>query len=141
MSKSIESMSAGELFELARKKEEQERQAEVEARKAEVDALRQKRREIKAKYKKELDALDQKINALSGSARGARRGAGRGGKRSGVSSMVVELVKKHGPINTQDLRQKLEEKGVDTGNLGQTLAYLKKRGALTTPQRAVYAAA
>ena len=141
MSKSIESMSAEELFELARQKEEQERQAKQEAKKAEVDALRQKRRDLKARHKKELDAIDQQIKALSGQARGGRRGGGRGGKRSGVSSMVVDLVKQYGPIKTQDLREKLEAKGVDTGNLGQTLAYLKKRGALKTPERAVYEAA
>lgn len=142
MSKSIESMSADELFELARKKEEQERQAQVEARRAEVDALRKKRRELKLQHKKDLDALDQQIKALSGkAARSGKRAGQGGGKRSGVSSMVVELVREHGPIKTQELRTMLEARGVDTGNLGQTLAYLKKRGALTTPERAVYAAA
>ena len=142
MTKSIESMSAEELFDLARRKEEEERQATLEARKAEIDALRKKRRELKVQHKKELDAIDQQIKALSGKARGTRRaGGGRGGKRSGVSGIVVDLVRQHGPIKTQDLREMLETQGVDVGNLGQTLAYLKKRGVVKTPQRAVYEAA
>ena len=39
-----------------------------------------------------------------------------------------------------EIREKAEEAGVDTGNLLQTLAYLKRLGRLASPRRGVYTA-
>jgi len=137
MAKRIETMSAKELFELAQRKEAEERENAAQQVKTEIEALRNERRELNSKYKKELSTIDRKIRSLSQSAGTAVRG-GRGLRQQGVSERVVTLVRKHGPISLKELRNKLESGGADTRNLGQTLAYLKARGVVDTPERAVY---
>lgn len=141
MAKRIEAMSAKELYELAQRKEAEERERAAQESKAKIDALRTRRREVSKEYKKELAAIDRQIRALTGrpiptAQRGAEPTDGR--RQRGVSARVVALVGKHGPIALKDLRRKLESSGSDTRNLGQTLAYLKARGVVETPERAVY---
>lgn len=141
MAKRIETMSAKELYELAQRKEAEERDRAAQEAKEAIDALRAQRRELNSQYKKELAAIDRQINSLAASngLAAPRRGGSASGKRQqGVSSRIVELIRKHGPIKLKDLRNKLESGGADTRNLGQTLAYLKTRGIVETPERAVY---
>lgn len=139
MAKRIDTMSAKELYELAQRKEAEERERAAHEAKAEIDALRAQRRELNADYKKQLAAIDRKIEALAGATGSATRRAKPAGKRQqGVSDRIVALIHKHGPIKLKDLRNKLESGGSDTRNLGQTLAYLKSRGVVETPERAVY---
>ena len=136
--RSIDDMSAEELFELARQKEQQEAEAQREAHKARVEELREQRKQLIAEHKKAIAAIDRELKEL-GKGRGSSSAAGRG--RGDQSKTMLEIIAKHGPISTADLKAKLQEQGLDTKNLSQQLNYLKRRGAVTTPARATYAIA
>ncbi|ROR34668.1 hypothetical protein [Inmirania thermothiophila] len=146
--KSIEEMSAAELYELARRKEEEEKRREQEAMRRQVEELRAKRREIQNRMRQEIAAIDREIRRLEGAAgmRGRRRrtgGEAAGSSRRGgvLSARALEIIAADGPIDTATLRTRLESEGIATKNLGQTLSYLKKRGRVLTPRRGVYTAA
>lgn len=147
--KPIEKMSAEELYALAQQRESEEREAEVAANAEQLEALKAQRKELSAAHKaavremekehnKAIKALDREIAALGG--RAPRRGGG-GGRRGGASAAIMELIGAMGPVSTTDLKAKLEEQGIDTKNLPQQLAYLKRQGKVVAPSRAVYALA
>jgi len=135
-SKALEEMSAQELFELAKRKEQEEAEREREQVKAKIDELKAQRRDLIAEHNKQLAALDREIRRLRGGGRGAT-GSGRGD----MAQRVFDIVRQFGPISTKDIRSKLEEQRMDVANLSQTLAYLKRTGRVISPSRAVYAAA
>jgi hypothetical protein len=135
--KTIENMSAEELYALAQQKEQEEQDAQQEAIREEIESLRTKRRELVAKQKKELAAIDAKIRKLGGRTGGGRRRAGAGGK---VTSAVLDILA-GGKASTKDIKAALEAQGIVAKNLSQTLAYLKRTGRVTSPSRSVYALA
>lgn len=135
--KAVEDMSSDELYALAlaREEEEQERQRE-EARQL-VEDLRNKRRDLVAKQRKELAAIDREIRKLGGKSKA------RAGKRSGVNvtERVMQIVTSAGEISTKDIKAELENDGLNVSNLSQTLAYLKRQGRVTSPARSIYSPA
>ncbi len=131
---SLEELSAAELYELARQREEEERRREEEAKKEKIKELRARRRALIAQHKRELAALDNEIARLTG----RKPASGRRGGRSGVTEAVLEIIASAGRITTTELKQALAEKGVTVSNLPQTLAYLKRQGRITSPARATY---
>lgn len=139
--KEIEELSAEELYALARKrqKEEVERQEKELVRKREE--LKAKRKELVAKQRKELAALEREIRRLGGTVRGQ---AGRKGRRAGgtgtIGDQLCAIVATQPEMAISEIRAKAEEAGVDTRNLSQALAYLKRQGRLAAPRRGVYAA-
>lgn len=134
--KSIETMSADELYALAQQREQEEHEEQQAAVREQIESLRNQRRELLAKHKKEVAALDAKIRKLGGRTRRA------GGRRAGsnVTSQVLEVLAK-GKASTKDIKAALEAQGVTASNLSQTLAYLKRTGRVTSPSRATYALA
>ena len=87
--KPLSELSSDELYRLAQDREEQEEQAAKEAVRAQLDDLRKKRREVMARHRKELAAIDAEIRNLGGrTARGKRRGSGDGS----VSGSVLDFV-------------------------------------------------
>lgn len=136
--KTLSDLSADELYELARQREEQEAAAAQEAAREQIDALRQQRREIVARHKKELAAIDAEIRKLGG-----RTGPGRRRASSGVSvsDQVLEIVSKSKKVSTKEIKAELENRGVVANNLAQTLAYLKRQGKVKSPARSIYSAA
>lgn len=136
--KSLSEMSSEELYELARQREEQESAEEREAARAKIEELREQRREMLARHRKELAALEAEIRAYGG--RTASRGKRRGGAAS-VTDQVLEIVSQAKKISTKDIKGQLEERGVVANNLAQTLAYLKKQGKVTSPARSIYSPA
>lgn len=134
--KSVENMSAEELYALAQQKEQEEQVAQQEAVRQEIEALRAERRELVAKQKKELAAIDAKIRKLGGRSASRRRG-GAGGK---VTTAILDILA-GGKANTKDIKATLEAQGITANNLSQTLAYLKRTGRVTSPSRSVYALA
>ena len=89
--KPLSELSSDELYRLAQKREEQEELAAKEAVRAQLDELRKKRREITARHRKELAAIDAEIRNMGGrTARGRRRGSGDGS----VTENVLEIVSK-----------------------------------------------
>lgn len=139
MSKSVKELSSDELFDLAKQRKAEEdakRQAEA---KAVVDKLRAKRREIVAKYNKELKAVDADINKLTG--RGRKSSGSSGSRTPGVSSKILEIVKAKGEISTKEINAQLESAGIEAKNLSQTMAYLKRKGDVVSIGHGKYAPA
>ncbi len=131
---SVKELSAAELYELAKQREEEERKQQEEANKEKLKELRAKRRSLVARQKRELAALDAEIARLAGKAPVKRK---RGGKGS-VTEAVISIISKAGTITTTELKKELARKGISTGNLPQTLAYLKRQGRISSPARATY---
>lgn len=133
---SVNNMSSAALYKLAQKVEQEEKAKKQEAAKGKINALKAKRRELVAKQKKELAKLDAEIKKLGGKApKSTSRRKRNGGS---VSTAVLDAIATAGKISTSDLKAALASKGVVAGNLGQTLAYLKRQGKISSPSRAVY---
>jgi hypothetical protein len=136
--KSIDEMSAEELYELARQKEQEQLEQEREQVRRQVEQLKEQRKELIAEHKKALAAIDKEIKSLGGK-RSAAQGSAR--QRGDLSQRILEAVKASGTIKTAELKATLESQGVDVKNLNQQLAYLKRKGRVTNPERGVYALA
>ncbi len=134
---SISNLSSVALYKLAKERKQEEMAKQQEANKEKLTTLRLKRRELVAKQKKALAKLDAEIKKLGGKSPGSSPR-----KRSSVGNISAEVlaaITEAGEINTQDLKAALAQKGIIAGNLGQTLAYLKRQGKISSPSRAVYA--
>jgi len=137
----IEDLSAEELYKLARKREKEEAEREEKKRAKKREELKAKRKELVVQHRKELAALDREIRKLGGTVR--RPGPARVRRASGgptISEQLCAIVATQPEMAIAEIRVKAEEAGVDTRNLTQTLAYLKSRGRLQSPQRGVYSA-
>lgn len=128
-------MSSNELFKLAEKRKKEEMAKELEAAKEKINALREKRRELVAKHKKQLAAIDSQIKKMGGA---APRGASKANGHGSVTKAVLSIIESAGTISTKDLKNALNTQGINAGNLAQTLAYLKRQGRITSPARATY---
>ena len=131
--KDIQKMSAEELYALAQKKEKEEEARQREAAKAQLAELRAERKALLAKHRKELTDLDAKIRAHGGRTGGT---AGKG-RQTGASAVILKLLA-GGEMDTKSIRNKLEKQGVSVSSLGQTMAYLKRSGKVTSVARGVY---
>ena len=140
MSKSIKELSSEELFEMAKqRKAEEEARIQAEAKKV-VDELRAQRREIVARYNKELKAIEAQINKLTGRGRKASS-AGSSARTPGVSAKIVEIVNAKGEISTKEINAELQAAGIEAKNLSQTMAYLKRKGDVVSVGHGKYAPA
>ena len=135
--KPIDKLSSDELYELARSREQQELDEAREAAQARVEELREKRKAITAKYRKDVAAIDREIAKLGGRRPTRRRRA----RRGDASQAILAAIGKAGKISSADLRSALEAQGADVSNLAQRLNYLKRQGQIVSPSRAVYALA
>lgn len=134
--KTVDALTAEELYALAQEKERQEYEEAQAAVREEIEALRAERRALIAEHKKAVNAIDAQIRKLGGR---SRRG---GGRRAGsnITSAVLDVLA-NGKASTKEIKTALAEQGVTANNLSQTLAYLKRTGRVTSPSRAVYALA
>lgn len=137
--KPVENMSSEELFELAKNRQAQEQEAQKEAARAQIDSLREQRRELVAKQRKELAAIDREIAKLTG--RAPSKNSGGGTRGANISNTVLDILNGNGEMSTKAIKASLEDKGVVANNLAQTLAYLKRQGKVQSPARSVYCAA
>jgi hypothetical protein len=136
--KDINNLSAEELYELARQREQEEYEQEKEERRAQLAELRAERKKMLARHKREIAEIDEQIQALGGR---SRNRAAKQGSQTGISSMVLEILAAEKKTDTKHIRAALEASGIDTTNLGQTLAYLKRTGRIKSAGRGVYAMA
>lgn len=136
---SLDQLTAEELYELARQREQEEQEQARELLRTRLEELREQRRELVAEQKRALAALDREIHGLNRQVKGGVRNRRVGDKTA--TQQIVDTISAHGPIGSADLKALLDEQGFNTKNLNQQLAYLKRRGQVSSPQRAVYAVA
>lgn len=139
--KDIGNLSSEELFELAKQREQEEWQQQKDALRAQLAELRAERKQILARHKRELADIDARIRAAGGRTRGGAGAGASKGTQTGISTAVLELLGAVKKADTGTIRQQLEAQGVNTANLGQTLAYLKRTGRIKSLARGVYSAA
>lgn len=137
--KGLSDLSSDELYEMAREREEQEAAEAKEAARAQIEALRDQRRDMVARHRKELAAIDAEIKSLGGRTGG--RGKRRGGNGISVTDAVLQIVSSGKKISTKQIKEELEQQGIVANNLAQTLAYLKRQGKVTSPARSIYSPA
>jgi len=139
--KEMNNLSAEELYALAREREKEEAERQEQELRKKREELKAQRKEIVARQRKELAALDREIQKLGGRARGR---APRKGRRAGGGATIGEqlcgIVAKQPEMTISEIREEADAMGVDTRNLSQALAYLKRQGRLSSPRRGVYAA-
>jgi hypothetical protein len=134
--KDVGKYSSDELYELARQREIEEQEAQKEEIRAQVAALREEKKAAQSRHKKEIAAIDAQIRALGG----RTRGGGKRGGQTGISEAVLQIVSGSKSVDTKTIRAKLDGMGVNTTNLGQTLAYLKRTRRISSESRGVYSA-
>jgi len=128
-------MTADDLYKLAKQRENDERKLVTEQNKQKIANLREERKQLQARHKREINEVNSRIRALGGKVP-ATSATGKG--RTGISAAIVELLDEVGELDTTAIREKLNSLGMSVGNLGQTLAYLKKNGKVASVSRGVY---
>lgn len=142
--KKASDLSAEELYALARQREKEEAERKDAERRQKREKLMEKRKEMVARHRKELADLERKIRELGGRVGRTGSAGGRRGRRAGGASInqkLCEIVGTQSEMAIQDIKAQAEKAGLDTKNISQTLAYLKRQGRLTSPRRGVYKAA
>ena len=127
-------MTADDLYKLAKQREVDERKWVAEENKQKIADLREERKQLQARHKREINEVNSRIRALGGKVP-VTSATGKG--RTGISAAIVELLDEVGELDTTAIREKLNAIGVSVGNLGQTLAYLKKNGKVDSVSRGV----
>lgn len=137
--KSIEELSAKELYKLAEKREKQEQEKKLAENKAKIDELKSKRKTIIANHRKELAAIDRQLKKLTGKSSVGKSKKDK--KSSGTTDSILSLLKSNKSMTTAQIRAELEKDGQTVSNLSQTLAYLKRTQRVTSPARSTYSLA
>lgn len=130
----LEKLSSDELFALAKKREREEEVRKKEENRAELAALREERRKLISEHNRELAMIDTRILLLGGRSTGVRKS---GTGRKGTSAAILSLLSS-GQLDTKTIRKHLESQGISTGNLAQTMAYLKRTGRVVSVGRGIY---
>jgi hypothetical protein len=133
---SLTDLSADELFKMAEQKRAEEHEQKTAHLREELKQLTDNRKALISDHKRDVSTLERQIKALTKQIGGNTSSSGRG--RSGISKTIVELLSKNGPTDTKQLKQLLDEQGIEAKNINQQLAYLKRRGQVTNPERGVY---
>ena len=134
--KSIEELSAKELYKLAEKREKQEQENKIAENKAKIDELKSKRKTLIAAHRQELAAIDRQLKKLTGKTAAGK--SGRDKKNGGTTDSILALLKSNKTMTTAQIRAELEKDGQTVNNLSQTLAYLKRTQRVTSPARSTY---
>ena len=131
----FQNMTADEIFALAEQKQAEERKWIEAENKAKIADLREERKQLLLQHKKEINEVNAEITALGGKVAGATT-TGQG--RTGASAAIMGLLEEVEHMDTKAIKEKLEALGVSIGNLGQSLAYLKGKGRISSVERGVY---
>ena len=136
--KSIDELSASELYKLAEKREKQEQEKKIAANKARIETLKSQRKKLITAHRKEMAAIDRELKKLSGTAtKKVKKGNQK--QAAGTTNRILKLLKDNKSLTTAQIRAELEKNGQTINNLSQTLAYLKRTNRVTSPARSTYA--
>jgi hypothetical protein len=130
----LDSLTAEELYALAKQKEADERKKFEEENKNRIAELREERKQMLIRHKKEIDEINARIKELGGRvpvSSAAAKGA------ASATAAIVEILEA-GELDTRTIREKLDELGISVQSLGQTLSYLKRNGQVASVARGVY---
>lgn len=148
MNSDISHLSAKELFELARKREQEEWERTREERRGKIQALRAERKSLQKSHAKalkqlqqvhaaELASIDSQISELTGQ-RVASTGKGSRSSGQTATGAVMEYINKAGQASSKAIKAALEEQGAPTAHISQTLAYLVRQGQVERVGRGMY---
>ena len=140
MERSIQDMSSQELLELAKLRRIEEAKAARLEYKEELNGLRQERRELIKKHSKTINTIDNRIKKIRErmSPTGTVPSDTPTTRGNNISAAVLTTLENNGDMDTKQLKEHLGESNLNTANLSQTLAYLKRQGKVVSPARAVY---
>ena len=148
MKNDINNLSAKELFELARKREQEEWERTREERRGKIRALRAERNSLQKSHAKaikrlqqvhaaELASIDSQIAELTGQ-RVASRGKGSRSSGQTATGAVMDYISKAGQASSKAIKAALDEQGAPTAHISQTLAYLVRQGQVERVGRGMY---
>lgn len=130
----LNSLTAEELYALARQKEADERKKFEEQNKARIAELREERKQMLIRHKQEVNEINARIKELGGRvpvSSAAAKGA------ASATAAIVEILEA-GELDTRTIRERLDELGISVQSLGQTLSYLKRNGQVASVARGIY---
>lgn len=130
----LNNLTAEELYALAKQKEADERKWFEEENKARIAELREERKQMLIRHKKEVNEINARIKELGGRvpvSSAAAKGA------TSATAAIVEILEA-GELDTRTIREKLDELGISVQSLGQTLSYLKRNGQVASVARGIY---
>lgn len=137
--KSIDELSATELFKLAEKRKKEEEEKKIAANKAKIEELKSQRKALVAAHRKELSAIDRQLKKLTGITPISK--TSNKNESSGTTDSILSMLSSAKSMTTAEIRTELENNGQSTNNLSQTLAYLKRTNRVKSPARSTYALA
>ena len=157
MDKPIETLSAKELYEMAKRREQEEWERTRTDRQREIKALRAERRSLLNSHRKalkqlkqaqnaELASLDSRIADLTGRAprrRGnsVKRGNSGSNHRSPKGQQtetILKIINEVGETTARAVKAEAEAMGLVFSNVHQTLGYLKRQGKIKQIGRGIY---
>ncbi|SIT73000.1 hypothetical protein SAMN05216526_1782 [Ectothiorhodosinus mongolicus] len=154
MDKPIETLSAKELYEMAKRREQEEWERTRTDRQREIKALRAERRSLLNSHRKalrqlqqaqnaELASLDSRIADLTGRAPRKRGNSGNSGSngrspKGQQTDTILKIINTVGETTARAVKAEAEAMGLVFSNVHQTLGYLKRQGKIEQVGRGIY---
>lgn len=152
MNKPIETLSAKELYELAKRREQEEWERTRTDRQREIKGLRAERRSLLNSHRKalkqlqqaqnaELASLDSRIADLTGRAPRKRGNSSNHRSPKGQQTeTILKIINQVGETTARAVKAEAEAMGLVFSNVHQTLGYLKRQGKIEQVGRGIYRA-
>lgn len=140
----LDELDSAALFKLAQEKEKAEQEAEREENRARIDEIRSVRRELIARHKRDLMALDRELEQLMGrSPRSTKHPVKTRHSRTGtsISDILISIVGSKDSMRIEEIREQAIEQGLTLSTVTQMLAYLKRTGRIESRGRGIYCVA
>ncbi|TVP90123.1 MAG: hypothetical protein EA347_03480 [Thioalkalivibrio sp.] len=138
VTKDVTELSSEELYALAREREQQEAESREHEIKEKRGELKARRKELLAHHRKELAEIDRQIQDMGGAVPRARSTRRRRAGGETISQRLCDIVATRPEMTVSEIREEAESLEIETRNISQTLAYLKRQGRLNSPRRGVY---
>ena len=140
----LDQLDSAALFKLAQEKEKAEQEAQREENRVRIDEIRSVRKELIARHKRDLMALDRELEQLMGRVSSTtRRPVKTRHARTGtsISDILVSTIGSKDSMGIEEIRERAVEQGLKLSTVTQMLAYLKRTGRLESLKRGQYCVA
>mgnify|MGYP003702663419 FL=1 len=125
-SESIDALSAAELFELAKEREQEELVAQREVAAQRLGELKARRRALTAAYRKDLRDIDARLTSLGAASKQKATRSRR--KKGNATELILQFLAAQGQASTSQIRDHLRSNGLEPANFSQVLRNPKNRG-------------